>query len=129
LLRELKDRTGMTVLLIANNLGVLAEMAHRIGILYAGELVEAGPVREVLREPLHPYTRAMIAAVPRLAGRDQILAVTPGFAPDPLFRPPGCAFSPRCPERERECTESRPPLVPVGSGRQVMCHRYRSAKG
>ncbi len=122
LLNEIKRETGMTVLFIANNLGVLARMCNRVGVMYAGRIVEIGDGADVFRKPAHPYTMALLAALPRAETRSEKLAVTEGFPPDPLRIPPGCAFRPRCPRAAARCEAERPQLLEAGPGRLVACH-------
>ncbi|MGE5485654.1 MAG: ABC transporter ATP-binding protein [Ignavibacteriales bacterium] len=122
LLNEIKQETGMTILFIANNLGVLAQMCSRVGVMYAGRIVEVGKGGDVFRHPAHPYTRALLAALPRAETRSQRLAVTEGFPPDPLRIPPGCSFRPRCPQAASICEGERPQLKDAGAGRLVACH-------
>jgi len=123
LLAELKERTGVTVLYIASNLSVVAQLCTRMGLLYAGQIVEIGGTREVLRSPGHPYTQALLDAIPRIGDADKLLKVTEGFPPNPVALPPGCRFHPRCPVAITECSEKTPPAVEVGSGHEVYCFK------
>ncbi len=118
LLLELKRKRGLTVLFISHDLSVVREVADRVAVMYAGELVEVGKMEEVFESPLHPYTKALLKAHPEL-GKDVLLGI-PGSVPEPGRWPEGCRFSPRCGERSRECLEVRPPLKSVG-GRWVRC--------
>ena len=105
LVDRVADDRGMAVLLITHNLGLVAEHSQFMNVMYAGEFVERGPVNEVLRNPRHPYTRGLIAAVPRLdAPKDAPLADIPGTVPAPWNWPTGCAFHPRCPEAQPSCS-------------------------
>ena len=105
LVDRVADDRGMAVLLITHNLGLVAEHSQFMNVMYAGEIVEMGPVNEVLRNPRHPYTRGLIAAVPRLdAPKDAPLADIPGTVPAPWNWPTGCAFHPRCPEAQPSCS-------------------------
>ena len=105
LVDRVADDRGMAVLLITHNLGLVAEHSQFMNVMYAGEIVERGPVNEVLRNPRHPYTRGLIAAVPRLdAPKDAPLADIPGTVPAPWNWPTGCAFHPRCPEAQPSCS-------------------------
>lgn len=126
LLRRLKAEYGLTVLLIAHDFGVVAENADRIGVMYAGRLVEEGPVRSLFGEPKHPYTRALIAS--QLGegfrgsdGRPRRLPTIPGTVPDPADPPSGCRFHPRCPERFAPCDREAPAETTAGDGRRVWC--------
>jgi len=120
LIDELGRETGMAVLLITHNLGLVAGRADRVAVMYAGQVVECGPVADVLRSPRHPYTVGLLAAVPRLdAPRGQALAGIPGTVPAPDCRPTGCAFAPRCICCTDRCS-APPPLVAAGR-HQVRC--------
>jgi oligopeptide/dipeptide ABC transporter ATP-binding protein len=123
LLRELKQQLGMAILLITHNMGIVGEMADRVAVMYAGQIVEQGPAAAVLRRPLHPYTRALIEAAPKLssAGTGQRLAAIPGNVPRIGDFPPGCRFYPRCPSRRPECASTKPELVEAEPGRWVRC--------
>ncbi len=123
LLAELKARTGVTVLYIASNLSVVAQLCTRMGLLYAGQIVEIGDTREVLGSPGHPYTQALLDAIPRIGDIDKLLKVTEGFPPNPVAFPPGCRFHPRCPVAVAECSEKAPPAAQLSSGRQVYCFK------
>ena len=123
LLRELQARTGMALLLITHNLGVVADMADRVVVMYAGRVAEQGPARDVLRAPRHPYTRGLLAATPRLphgTGTAALLEI-PGLVPSLFAMPPGCAFAPRCPMAEPACTQAPPPLLAAGPSHRVAC--------
>jgi oligopeptide/dipeptide ABC transporter ATP-binding protein len=121
LLRELKQRLGMAILLITHNLGIVGDMADRVAVMYAGQIVELAPARDLLHRPLHPYTRALMASVPKLQGNHDRLAAIPGNVPRIGTFPPGCRFAPRCPRRKPECTERTPELVEVETHRWVRC--------
>jgi oligopeptide/dipeptide ABC transporter ATP-binding protein len=97
-------------------------MSHRIAVMYLGEIVELAPADELYNRPLHPYTRALISAVPSLARRSGRRIRLPGEPPDPSAPPPGCRFHPRCPLADQRCREERPPLREVESGRWSACH-------
>jgi oligopeptide/dipeptide ABC transporter ATP-binding protein len=125
LLRELKERLGMSILLITHNLGIVRAIADRVAVMYAGQIVELAPVAELLREPFHPYTRALLRSVPKLgADKDELLAI-PGNVPNPGAFPSGCRFHPRCPIARPECSQSLPVLVEVIPGRMVRCPYWR----
>ena len=103
LIKEIKRETDLTMLFIANSLGVISEMCERVALLYAGQIVETGRVEDVFRNPLHPYTFALIEAVPKPSQKDKPLSVTGGFPPDPIKMPQGCRFNPRCPKAAELC--------------------------
>ena len=120
LLKELKAALRMSILLITHNLGIVAEIADRVAVMYAGEIVELGPVRDLLANPLHPYTRALLNSVPRLGAKRSRLLAIPGNVPSGEL-PPGCRFYPRCPSARPECSLSHPPLAELTPGRWVRC--------
>jgi peptide/nickel transport system ATP-binding protein len=120
LIRELQRELGTGVLLITHNLGVVAQTADRVAVMYAGLVVETAPVRDLFRAPLHPYTRGLVAALPR-AEDDGPLSEMPGAVPDPRHRPPGCPFAPRCPLAMPRCEAERPVLETLAPGHRVAC--------
>jgi len=124
LLNELKERMGMAVMLITHAMGVIAETAQRVVVMYAGKIVETAPVEELFRAPRHPYTQGLIRSIPRIdvaATRKQRLEVIPGVVPNLLDPAPGCRFAPRCPHARAQCTAETPPLREVAPGRLVAC--------
>jgi len=132
LLRRLREELSLTVLLITHDLGVVAENAHRVGVMYAGRIVEEGPVAGVLGAPQHPYTRGLLRSIPgasalaRREGRDRRLPTLPGSVPDPSAPPPGCRFHPRCAERLPHCDRVEPRETATAPGRRVACLLYES---
>jgi oligopeptide/dipeptide ABC transporter ATP-binding protein len=125
LIQSLKDRFGMAVLLITHDLGVVAETAHRVIVMYAGRKVEEGTTREIFKDPRHPYTRGLLGAAQWEATEGALLREIPGAVPSPFDMPKGCAFSPRCPVAEPRCRDLAPVLVDAGPGRPVACHLVR----
>jgi len=126
LLKSLQARTGMAMLFITHNLGVVAEIADRVMVMYAGRVVEQAPVRRLFRAPLMPYTRGLLQSVPTLAARHVALAAIPGNVPDPSNLPAGCAFTPRCPHaRPQICDAALPPLDAAEAEHLVRCARWR----
>ncbi len=123
LLSDLHARSGNSLILITHDLGVVDQIADRMVVMYAGSLVEAGPVAEVLRSPRHPYTAGLLAARPRgsFVHGGQPLQEIPGRVPAPDQRPPGCLFAPRCPRATRTCTATRPPVEDFADGRSLRC--------
>jgi peptide/nickel transport system ATP-binding protein len=114
LVTRLQAELGTAVLWITHDLGVVAGMADEVAVMYGGRIVEQAPVDELFEHPAHPYTRALLAARPRIGDRSPLAAI-PGAPPSPLGLPPGCAFYPRCPVRaDARCATELPPLVPVG---------------
>lgn len=113
LIRALRDDRGTAVLLITHDLGVVAQVCDRVGVMYAGQLVEMGTAQDLFDRPRHPYTRALLAALPSATPRGDRLAVIGGQVPDLAHLDSGCRFAPRCPRRTPVC-DTAPPLVPVG---------------
>ena len=123
LIAELRERTGTAVMLLTHDMGAVAEMADRVVVMYAGHVVESGAVAEVLREPLHPYTRGLIACAPgaRTVQPGQMLDEIPGTVPSLIERGAGCLFADRCPQVQPRCRAELPPHSSPGAGRSVMC--------
>jgi peptide/nickel transport system ATP-binding protein len=119
LLRALQESSGLAILLITHDLGIVAQFAERVLVMYAGEIVEEGAVRELFRAPLHPYTRALLRALPRRGSHERLAAIA-GAVPSPRELPPGCAFSTRCAEVLPRCPVEPPPVV-GGAGRTARC--------
>lgn len=123
LLRELQRQIGMSILLITHDLGIVAEMADEVVVMYAGKVVERGTKRDIFRECLHPYTMGLLRSVPRLDVDEENLETIPGFVPDPLHFPEGCRFRGRC-FLEDEVCRTEPPEVSVGQRHVVFCHHF-----
>ena len=121
LLLDLKQRLGMAILLITHNLGIVGDMADRVAVMYAGQIVELAPAKELLRRPLHPYTKALMNSVPKLQGGKDRLSAISGNVPRIGNFPKGCRFYPRCPSARPECENQMPPLVEVEPNRWVRC--------
>jgi peptide/nickel transport system ATP-binding protein len=121
LMDELRRAHGTAILLITHDMGVIARMANRVVVMYAGEVVEIGALRAVLSAPEHPYTRLLLAAMPTVRRRSASLPVIPGVMPTPGALPPGCRFNPRCPDAIDICAAREPPVVRSRSGRDVRC--------
>ena len=123
LLRDLRAEMGLTLLFVSHDLAVVAHLAHRIAVMYLGAIVEEGPRDAVTKRPAHPYTRALLAAVPRLdqpgAARKRHVG---GELPSPLAPPPGCPFHPRCPEAGPRCAREVPRSAPLEAGHRAACH-------
>jgi peptide/nickel transport system ATP-binding protein len=127
LLNELKAKLGMAVLLITHDMGVIAETAQRVMVMYAGKVVEEAPVKELFKEPLHPYTQGLLRSIPRIdlaATQKQRLEAIPGVVPSLLDLPPGCRFAPRCQFVKPMYMEKEPPLKEVRPGHKVACWLY-----
>ena len=123
LLRELRERDGMALLLITHDLGVVAEQADEVAIMYAGRIVEQAPVTDVFDRPLHPYTQALLRSMPGVAVDRGRLAPVPGTVPDLLHLPSGCAFRDRCPLAIEACAAAVPPLEDKAAGHRAACIR------
>jgi peptide/nickel transport system ATP-binding protein len=123
LLKRLAAEHDTAVMLITHDMGVIAETADRVAVLYAGRLAEIGPVREVIHAPRHPYTRGLMSSIPKLGEGRERLAQIDGAMPRLNAIPPGCAFNPRCPERFERCTVERPSPLPAG-GNFAACWLY-----
>ncbi|MEJ7812772.1 MAG: ABC transporter ATP-binding protein [Gemmatimonadaceae bacterium] len=122
LLAELQGRVGMAILLITHDLGVIAEVASRVIVMYAGEVVEEAPVGELFAAAHHPYTEGLLAAMPRLGRERDRLAVIPGTVPPPTRWPAGCRFHDRCPYAWQRCVEEHPPIYRIGPAHVSRCH-------
>ena len=123
LLLDLRDELGMAVIVITHNMGVIAEVADRVAVMYAGRVVEQAPVERLFASPGHPYTRALLGCVPTLDDDRARLEAIPGSLPDPFARPPGCRYAPRCPLHIPECDIAQPPLLPMEAGHAAACIR------
>jgi peptide/nickel transport system ATP-binding protein len=121
LLGELKQKLGMAILLITHNLGIVGDLADRVAVMYAGQIVESAPARALLKRPLHPYSQALMNSVPKLGAAAGRLNAIPGNVPRLDALPPGCRFHPRCPKAQPECARQTPALVEVEPGRSVRC--------
>jgi peptide/nickel transport system ATP-binding protein len=121
LLRSLRERLGMAVVLITHDLGVVAEQADEVAIMYAGRIVEQAPTLELFEHPKHPYTRALLRSMPTLGRHRDRLEAIPGQVPGLLALPSGCSFRDRCPLAEAACAAGRPPLEEHAPGHRVAC--------
>ncbi len=123
LLRTLQRETGLALILITHDLGVIAEIADRVLVLYAGRVAETAPVRTLFDDPAHPYTQALMASIPGLGPRRERLASIEGSVPPVGAFPPGCRFAPRCPHRRAVCEGAPPPPAPVAANHEAACLR------
>ncbi len=121
LMQQMREEFGMAILLITHDLAVVAEMADRVLVMYAGRLVEEAPVLELFDQPLHPYTNGLLRSIPRLHGDKKRLYAIEGTVPDLSELPLGCPFHPRCPEAAKRCRLERPALKDLGTGRKIAC--------
>ncbi len=125
LLKKLARENGTAVMLITHDMGVIAETAHRVAVMYAGRLAEIGPVKEVIHAPRHPYTAGLMSSIPKLGDMREALAQIDGAMPRLTAIPPGCAFNPRCPKRFDRCLSERPSPMQAGVN-QAACWLYAS---
>lgn len=129
LMDQLKREREAAVILITHDLGVIAEVASRVAVMYAGQIVEFSPVEALFESPLHPYTEGLLRSIPRLGRSGEgRLAVIEGNVPNPSRYPSGCRFHPRCPKRFEACSRVEPQLLEQGDGRQVRCLLYQPAE-
>lgn len=125
LMDDLRERTGAAIILITHDLGVIAEVADRVAVMYAGKIVEEAPVEKIFSDPLHPYTRGLLRSIPQMAESTQSrLNVIPGVVPNPAHFPDGCRFHPRCQDRFEPCDQQECPAHTVEEGRTVRCFLY-----
>ncbi len=121
LLRELQRTHHLAMIFITHNLGIVAKMCDRVAVMYAGRIVESGPVRRIFNAPAHPYTEALLSSIPRLSDPTQRLTAIDGQPPDLASPPSGCAFHPRCPKVVERCREDDPPGFSVADGHSARC--------
>ena len=122
LLEQLRERLGLALILITHDLGVLAETCDRIAVMYAGRIVEIGPVDAVFSDPQHPYTKRLLESVPSIGGSRELADPIPGGPPDPGEAPSVCRFRPRCPYAKDRCEAEDPALHEVGAAHAAACH-------
>ena len=128
LLHRLAREDGLAILLITHNLGVVAQIASHVAVMYAGTVVESGEARAVLKHPRHPYTRALIAALPRAGMKRGELAGLPGVVPDLFHPPPGCRFRARCAIGEASCERAAPGLASIADDQRVACFKAEATR-
>jgi len=121
LLEELQERHRLALIFITHNLGIVSRICDRVAVMYAGRIVEMGPVRQLFAAPAHPYTRALLESIPRLGAKIERLAAIDGQPPDLARLPDGCAFAPRCPQVMDRCRAEAPPEFVVGEGQVSRC--------
>ena len=126
-LESVREDLGASVILIGHDMGLMAQTVDRIGVMYAGDLVETGSVEELLGDPLHPYTRLLMASLPSLEQKEAARGI-PGMMPSLLNRPVGCPFHPRCPDAFDRCKVEEPTLRTVRTNRDVACHLHSDAR-
>jgi peptide/nickel transport system ATP-binding protein len=126
LLRRLQADAGMALVLISHDLGVVADICSRVGVMYAGRIVEQAPTERLFAHPAHPYTRGLLAALPDMEGPRRRLLAIPGGVPEPWNLPPGCAFAPRCADVISNCAAAPPPLRDIGPAHRAACIRVEA---
>ncbi len=125
MMKELKEKSGTTMILITHDLGVVAETCNKVAIMYAGQIVEFGALRDVFKGTAHPYTKGLFDSIPTLTGHETRLRPIEGITPDPADLPSGCPFHPRCPLSQAKCREEAPAPVELTPGHLVRCHYAR----
>jgi oligopeptide/dipeptide ABC transporter ATP-binding protein len=121
LLRDLQRAHGLALIFITHNLGIVAKMCDQLAVMYAGRVVESGPVSQIFNAPTHPYTEALLNSIPRMSDNRQRLTAIDGQPPDLSAMPPGCSFAPRCPEVFDRCRAQAPPAFTTAAGRSARC--------
>jgi oligopeptide/dipeptide ABC transporter ATP-binding protein len=121
LLSDLQKRYHLALIFITHNLGIVAKMCDKVAVMYAGRMVESGPVRQIFNRPAHPYTEALLRSIPRLTDRRERLTAIEGQPPDMTSPPSGCAFHPRCPKAIERCQEQDPPTFEVAADQRARC--------
>ena len=121
LLRQIQKRTGIAIIFITHDFGIVSSICDRVAVMYAGRIVEIGPTIEIMQNPAHPYTIALLNAVPRPGSRGTRLLSIEGQPPDPVDLPPACSFAPRCSRRGEKCLGERPELVEIDDNHYVRC--------
>ena len=127
LMLDLRNQMGASVILITHDLGLIAEMADRVAVMYAGQIIEQTDIKTLFAQPLHPYTVGLIESVPVLGQVKDRLAVIPGSVPNLIDMPPGCRFAPRCKQVMEICTQKEAELITVKPGHTVRCWLYQSS--
>ena len=128
-MNDLKEKTGTSIMLITHDLGVVAQMADHVNVMYAGKVVESAPVFEIFKNPKHPYTVGLMSSMPSLNSGSKRLSTIEGNVPNPINLPKGCYFADRCPKAMPKCRESQPHDVKVGSRHHVSCFLFDDVKG
>jgi len=126
LLRDMRHAFDLSLVLITHDLGVIAETADRVAVMYAGRIVEHGTVRQIFNRPLHPYTQGLLASIPGEGAGTRLRAID-GVVPNLGALPPGCTFAPRCPHRMDVCTTAPPALTVIDSGHSARCYLHSAA--
>jgi peptide/nickel transport system ATP-binding protein len=122
-LKDIQQRTGVAIIFVTHNLGIVARMCDKVAVMYAGKIVEQGAVRDLFAAPKHPYTAALLGSTPKLGSKEPLYAI-PGQPPDPARLPTGCAFHPRCPQAMPVCVRATPVRREIAPNHTVACHLY-----
>ena len=125
MIRDLKKQYNMSMIMITQDLGIVAEICDTVAIVYAGQIVEYGTLKDIFNSTAHPYTVGLFGSLPNMDDRTQRLKPIPGLMPDPTKLPEGCTFCPRCPHATEKCRTERPTLVNIGGEHQVACHLFK----
>jgi len=125
LFKDIQKQTNVGIIFITHDFGVVANICHRVAVMYAGKIVETGPTSTIFKAPKHPYTTALINSVPRLDRKDDRLYSIEGQPPSLLNLPPGCRFAPRCPDVQEICQKEQPPEVEINEGHTVSCWKVK----
>ena len=128
LMNNLKEKTGTSIMLITHDLGVVAQMADHVNVMYAGKVVESAPVREIFKNPKHPYTIGLMGSMPSLNQGSKRLSTIEGSVPNPLFLPKGCYFADRCNKACEKCYEGQPNTIEISPNHKVACFLYDDVK-
>ncbi len=128
LLKKLQEQTEAAIIMITHDLGIVAQIAHNVMVMYAGQAVEYAPVRELYKNPLHPYTKGLLQSIPKINEEQETLYNIPGMVPGPGDYPEGCRFCPRCGHAGERCRREAPPYVECGEGHRVRCWLYERGK-
>ena len=129
LMVELKEKTGTSIILITHDLGIVAQTANKVIVMYAGEAVESSDVKPIFKDPLHPYTIGLLRSLPKINEEQKVLYNIVGSVPSPKNYPTGCRFSPRCEKACEKCKTEKPPFYELASGRKVRCWLYSEEGG
>ena len=122
LMKDLREAKGTAILLITHDIGLVAEMCEKVGVMYAGSIVEQGTIEDILNSPRMPYTIGLMHSIPKIGDTRDALPIIPGQVPDPINLPTGCKFHPRCPFADEKCVSEYPPMVDLGDGHLASCH-------
>ncbi len=125
-LGRVQSELGASIILVGHDMGLMAQFVDRVGVMYGGKLVEVSPVREIFKDPLHPYTQLLIGSLPTLQSKENFKGIS-GMTPSLLTPPTGCMFHPRCPQVLPHCQVEIPPLVEIKPDRWVACHLYNGS--